>query len=121
MNTTPPVEIAAWLACFLFVVMGVNAVMKLVDRVKPKEPEPPLHKQYASREELTGHAKWDDEQHILLHNRINVAKSEFIPRDLYLREIQQRDEFRSSTEKKLDRLLAGVAALAAKNGVEIEL
>ena len=63
--------------------------------------------------------------HDRLHRRIGDLRGEcevkFVPVALYAREISQRDEFRHSTDQKLDKLLTGLSALAAKSGVEIQL
>ena len=40
-SVTPPSEIAAWLACFAFVLMLVNSGFKFFRYVRGKDPEPP--------------------------------------------------------------------------------
>ena len=95
-----------------------NLVLMIVLIITSLRRKPALEGQFADQ------AK-NEVDHDRLHRRIGDLRGEcevkFVPVALYAREISQRDEFRHSTDQKLDKLLTGLSALAAKSGVEIQL
>jgi len=108
---TPPVEIAAWLGCLAFTVMLINGILKITDRLKPKEPVPPLHHEYSTKLELQDHAKLDLAEHQILHERIDRVKKETVNKDAYAVAEEQRKKDRDDMIKKLDELLQRTAHL----------
>jgi hypothetical protein len=44
-----------------------------------------------------------------------------LPREIYQREIEQRDEWRHEVNTKLESIQRGITALAVKADVEVEL
>lgn len=97
-------------------ITGVGANIAIIVGVWKRKP--PLEGQFADQ------AK-NEADHERLHRRIGDLRTEcegkFVPAAMYAREIAQRDDFRHTTDKKLDKLLTGLSALAAKSGVEIQL
>ena len=73
-SITPPVSIAAWLACLAFVVMLINGGMKMVrsfkDTPAPSEVQREAAAMFAQKEELNKHIEWNRREHENLFSKI---------------------------------------------------
>ena len=71
---SPPVEIAAWLACAAFVVTMVNGVTKLIrnfkDKPAPGDVQREAAERFAEKEELRHHIEWNRREHENLFSKI---------------------------------------------------
>ena len=69
-----PVALAGFLGCLFFLVAGINAVMKVVDRMRDKPPAGEVAKHtaefYATKEQLKDHVSADFQEHSNLWAKI---------------------------------------------------
>jgi hypothetical protein len=83
--------------------------------------KPPIEAEFSNAEK-------NSEAHAFLHRRIDKLLAEcpnnhrdLLPREIYQREIEQRDEWRHEVNTKLEAIQRGITALAVKADVEVEL
>ncbi len=75
-----PVEIAAWLACLVAVVMGANQVFKLLDRFKEHPPPRDTYQlkgEYVTRRELDALSDELDDLAVLLRDQVAKLQDQF--------------------------------------------
>lgn len=123
MPITPPVEIAAWLACLTFVVMLVNGVMKLVDRVKGKPAAGDVAREaadkFTTKTEFRDHAEWNLNEHQNLFSKIGGVERGMNDRlDKKFTDLQESaHEGREKLHKRINRISIGVARLCGRMNV----
>ena len=105
-----------------WLVVGLAALLVIVRNAvglwRDTRPVPPLHQEYATKTELINHVDADNEVHQVLHDRINRVKAEHVNRELFEREVSERDRWRAEVTKKLDEVLQRTAVLAGYKGEE---
>jgi hypothetical protein len=103
---TPPVLIAAWLGCAVFVIMGLNALLKLVDRFKGKSPHPPNQSLGQSVEELDRRVTALEDDQETLRREINALPSKIIADLLNAKKLLEAlSSHEDETVRELVRLL----------------
>jgi len=123
-NATPPVEIAAWLACLAFVVVLANGVLKLVDRVKDK-PAPgdvarETAEKFTRKDEFERHVAQNQKEHENIFSKIGGvergAGSKVADEIRVLRE--ERREDMAELKKHVDDIGSDTSALKATNIIQ---
>lgn len=106
---SPPVEIAGWLACVLFIVMLFNAASKAYDRLagKTKIPQPmnveivkALHEQFADKKEFEKLASHNTERHGQLF--ASIARVEREAREMVEKKFVALNEERAESLRHLN-------------------
>jgi len=95
--SAPPVGVAAWIGCFAFIVVLINAVIKLADRLRGKQPYPPneiLEKRVNGVEETMN----EIESRVERHREANDRAAQVRTAGIYTKVDQVRKESQEHTE-----------------------
>jgi hypothetical protein len=118
MGTNPPVEIAAWLGCLTFVVMLINHLMKVVDRVRgkptPGEVQSDSIERFVAKSEFRDHVLRNDQEHDNFFKKLGGVERG-LTRELQEMERRLNASDEARTSKLHDRLNNLDNAVAAVN------
>lgn len=114
----------------LYVVVGISSlctigvfVLQAIQTFRRQPPVDASLEQKADKDTLAKHfvsQKMCDEKHKIVKTNEQLSEL-FVTKQLYDREIQQRDSWREEVNAKLTRIDRGVTAIAIKSGVEVQL
>jgi hypothetical protein len=124
MNTfSPPIEIAAWLACLAFLAWLINQVLKIVDRMKDKPAPGEVRAEAIDRFVHKSDFQKFKEDNLSEHKEL-FLKIGGVERSVTERlehkideSIKSAEVSRSALHQRINRITIGVARLCGRSGV----
>ena len=95
----------------------VLIITNIITAIALLRRRPPIEAEFVSWKALKAHCA-------LMHLPVKTdeeLRMAFVDAKMYAREIEERDAWRKEVNEKLDKQMKGLVAMAANQGVEIEL